>query len=79
MATAEVPDGRVRALEQVVSYLVSERQRLRREGADSATLEANRRALASMHAHLGSALGQQHAQQQRATPPDQAEAPPAKR
>lgn len=61
MATAELPEGRVEALEQVVTYLVMERQRLRREGADGVTLEANRRALVATQARLGRALADEYA------------------
>ena len=61
MATAELPEARVAALEQVLSYLVLERQRLRDEAADAATLEANRRALIAIQARLSHALVDQHA------------------
>jgi hypothetical protein len=51
----------VEALERVLSYLVTERQRLRASGAGRSELEANRLAIVSIQAHLGQALGAQHA------------------
>jgi hypothetical protein len=47
----------VEALERVLSYLVTERQRLRSTGAGKPELEANRLAIVSIQSHLGRALG----------------------
>jgi hypothetical protein len=41
--------------QRIIDYLVQERQSLRRGGADSATLEANRAALAYWQRELGRA------------------------
>jgi hypothetical protein len=76
MATANLAEGRVEALGQVLSYLVTERQRLRHEGADRVTLEANRRAIVSTQSRLSRALSERYAaaiKEQRAASPDQEE------
>jgi hypothetical protein len=76
MAIVEVGEGRVEALERVLSYLVAERQRMRSDGADRATLEANRRAIVAMQSRLAHALVDTHsssAKEQRAAAPDQEE------
>lgn len=61
VATAEARTDSVEALERVLSYLVTERQRLRAGGADKSELEANRLAIVSIQSHLGQALGARHA------------------
>jgi hypothetical protein len=76
MAATQLAEGRVEALEQVLSYLVAERQRLRHEGADRVTLEANRRAIVSTQSRLSRALADRYTaaiEQQRAVSPDQEE------
>ena len=46
---------------QVLSYLVTERQRLRTHGASQIELEANRKAIVAMQWRLNHALGAAHA------------------
>jgi hypothetical protein len=60
MATAEVRHGSVEALERVLSYLVRERQELRRGGVPGAELEANRRAIVALQWQLDRALGERY-------------------
>jgi hypothetical protein len=48
--------GRLDAIHQVIRSAVDERERLRRDGADTAALEANRRAIAYWQARLSQAL-----------------------
>jgi hypothetical protein len=61
VATAETRTDSVEALERVLSYLVTERQRLRASQADKSELEANRLAIVSIQSHLTQALGARHA------------------
>jgi hypothetical protein len=51
----------VEAIQDVLSYLVAERQQLRSDGATPAALEANRRAIVAMQTRLGRAFGERHA------------------
>ena len=55
MATVEGTQGSVEAIRQVLSYLLTERRKLRSAGADDAELEANRLAIAAMQWRLGRA------------------------
>ena len=57
MSAAETKRDSVEALERVLSYLVTERQRLRSVAADKSELEANRLAIVSIQSHLGRARG----------------------
>ena len=66
MRTAIQTSGSVDATKKVLSYLVTERQRLRDHGADGVELEANRQAIVAMQWHLSRALGEEFAS--RATP-----------
>ena len=50
----------VEALNQVLTYLVSERQLLRAHGASSIELEANRKAIVAMQWRLNRRLGDDH-------------------
>ena len=52
MATVEREPGSVEAMEQVLSYLMWERQQLRARGIDGAELEANEKAIAAMRWHI---------------------------
>ena len=52
--------GSVEALEGVLSYLVSERQRLRWRGAPPVELEANRLAIVAIQWQLTRALGERY-------------------
>jgi hypothetical protein len=61
MATPAVNAQSVEALERVLSYLVTERQHLRSDGAGQAELEANRLAIVSIQSHLARALGELNA------------------
>jgi len=54
--TTEPQSGSVEAVRQVLDYLVRERRRLRASGAEAIELEANRKAIAAMEAHLGRAV-----------------------
>jgi hypothetical protein len=47
-------------MNNVLSYLVIERQQLRSHGADRVELEANRKAIVAMQWQLGRALAKQH-------------------
>ena len=64
----QLSDVSVEAIQDVLSYLVAERQQLRADGATPVTLEANRRAIAAMQARLGRALGERHAARPNAAP-----------
>jgi hypothetical protein len=57
MATNVTKAESVEALERVLSYLVTERQRLRSVEAGKAELEANRLAIVAIQSHLGQVLG----------------------
>jgi len=57
----EPAQGSVEAFERVLSYLVTERQRLRASGAEKVELEANRQAIVAMQSQLGRVLGDRHA------------------
>jgi hypothetical protein len=57
MATNVTKAESVEALERVLSYLVTERQRLRSVDAGKAELEANRLAIVAIQSHLGQVLG----------------------
>jgi len=48
-------------MSDVLSYLVSERQRLRSHGGNRIELEANRKAIVAMQWRLNRALGAAHA------------------
>jgi hypothetical protein len=77
MATVEVSQGSVDALRRVLSYLVTERQHLRSNGAPPIELEANRKAIVAMQMHLGRALGKRYGSgefDEKRPPPDQPEA-----
>jgi hypothetical protein len=50
----------VEALNQVLTYLVSERQLLRAHGASDIELEANRKAIVAMQWRLNRRLGDDH-------------------
>jgi hypothetical protein len=50
----------VEALNQVLTYLVSERQLLRAHGASDIELEANRKAIVAMQWRLNRQLGDDH-------------------
>ena len=56
VSTAESVD----ALNQVLAYLVTERQQLRSYGATKVELEANRKAIVATQWRLNQALGIQH-------------------
>jgi hypothetical protein len=58
MATVERAPGSVEAMQHLLSYLVSERHRLRAHGADSIELDANLKAIVAIRSHLGRALTQ---------------------
>jgi hypothetical protein len=55
MAAAEDIHGSVEAIEQVLSYLLTERRQLRSNGGNEAELEANRQAIEAMRWRLGRA------------------------
>ena len=56
MQTTDSPPGSVEAVRQVLDYLVRERRQLRANGAEPVELDANRKAIAAMEAHLRRAL-----------------------
>ena len=60
MSTIEGTHGSVKALEDVLSYLVGERQELRSHGAPAAELEANRLAIVAIQWQLARALGERY-------------------
>jgi hypothetical protein len=60
MATLEIGQGTIEALQRVLSSLVSERQRLRAEGSSRVELEANRRAIVAIQWQLDRALGERY-------------------
>jgi hypothetical protein len=60
MAAVGSSQESVDALRRVLSYLVSERQRLRSTNAPRAELEANRQAIVAMQMQLGRALGRRY-------------------
>jgi hypothetical protein len=77
MAIAPLNDGRVEALERVLGYLVTERQRLRVMGVGPVALEANRRAIVATQMRLTQTLGETYGMKLRKSgrqPPDQEEA-----
>jgi len=45
-------------MKNLLSYLVSERHRLRSHGADAVELDANLKAIVAIRSHLGQALAQ---------------------
>jgi hypothetical protein len=45
-------------MKNLLSYLVSERHRLRAHGADAVELDANLKAIVAIRSHLGRALAQ---------------------
>ena len=60
MATLEIGEGAIEALQRVLSSLVSERQRLRAQGSSRVELEANRRAIVAIQWQLDRALGERY-------------------
>ena len=56
MATLERSTGSVEAMQQVLSYLVTERQQLRAHGVEGVELEANRKAIVAIQWRLNRAL-----------------------
>lgn len=60
-ATVDTAES-VEALNNVLSYLVSERQSLRAHGASSIELEANRKAIVAMQWRLNRRLVDEHSQ-----------------
>ena len=60
MAAVDVSESSVDALRRVLSYLVTERQRLRSHDAPAAELEANRQAIVAMQLQLARALGREY-------------------
>jgi len=58
-ATASASES-IEALNQVLAYLVSERQLLRSHGASSVELEANRKAIVAMQWRLNRRLADEH-------------------
>jgi hypothetical protein len=60
MSTARTSTS-VEAMNQVLAYLVDERQQLRAHGATKLELEANRKAIVAMQWRLNQALGLEHA------------------
>jgi hypothetical protein len=61
MAALETTPESVDAMSQVISYLVTERQHLRSQGASKIEVEANRKAIVAMQWRLNRALGSEHA------------------
>jgi hypothetical protein len=57
MATLERSTGSIEAMQQVLSYLVTERQHLRAHGVEGAELEANRKAIVAIQWRINRALG----------------------
>jgi coenzyme F420-reducing hydrogenase delta subunit len=53
MAVTSQASASVEALERVLTYLVTERRRLRFHGASRSEVEANRRAILAMQNQLG--------------------------
>ena len=56
MATIERTPESAQAMQQVLSYLMWERQQLRAHGANGAELEANEKAIVAMQWHLDQVL-----------------------
>jgi hypothetical protein len=61
MAAAQQTPPSVEAMNEVLAYLVNERQHLRTHGATKVELEANRKAIVSMQWRLNRAMGLEHA------------------
>jgi hypothetical protein len=60
MSAAQQTSASVEAMNQVLAYLVDEREQLRAHGGTKPELEANRKAIVAMQWRLNRALGLRH-------------------